>query len=506
MKNINPEPQSRLANPYSKEARLAYEKKRRENKKVMKRKPLFTKGNSDTLNQNQEEMINTKHNLTEKDQFEINDPKKSQQKKKTVIYSILIIIILIISLYVVYNIWFLKQSIIVANTGGAAPTLLTKNINELNTQMVSKDGDTRINIVIAGIGGKGHKGGSLTDSLQVLSIDPFNNKAAVASLPRDFYLTLNNKTSAKLNTVYQTGDAQGGKGGALLKDEIGKILDLKIHYFINIDFAGFEQLIDSLGGVTINVDKAINDPFYPDEALEGYAPFHINAGKQLMNGKTALKYARSRKTTSDFDRSRRQQQLIVAVKDKALSLGVLAKPAKISEIVKIIGSHIKTDIQLNEMQELAKRYKEIQSDNIESKVIDNSKNGPLIDSSQFGSYGLIPKLGLNKFNEVQNFTHAIMPDPKITSEKAIIEVKYIKSRAEEAKKIIDKLTSYGYTVTDGDVVKNLSTATDSLVARTTAKPFTSTYLTKRYPKFPLEKQSAAEGEPNFTFSLVEKIK
>jgi len=461
MKNINPEPQNRLASPYSKEARMAFEKRRQEGSK----------------------------------------------KKKTIIYSLLIIIILVLSIYVVYNVWFLKQNIIVTNTGGAAPTLLTKNIEEISTQMVSKDGDTRINIVIAGIGGKGHKGGSLTDSLQVLSIDPFNNKAAVVSLPRDFYLTLSNKTSAKLNTVYQTGDAQGaGKGGALLKDEIGKILDLKIHYFVNIDFAGFEQLIDSLGGVTINVDKAINDPFYPDEALEGYAPFHISAGKQLMNGKTALKYARSRKTTSDFDRSRRQQQLIVAVKDKALSLGVLANPAKISEIVKIIGSHIKTDIQLNEMQELAKRYKEIQSDSIESQVIDNSKNGPLVDSSQFGSYGLIPKLGLNKFNEVQNFAHTILPDPKIISEKATVEVKYIKGRTEEAQNIIDKLTSYGYTVTDGGIVKNLSTEADSLIIRTTNAPFTSTYLTKRYPDFPLEKQSAAEGEPDFTFSLVEKIK
>lgn len=503
MTNVNHELGSRSKSPYSKEARLAFEKKQLDMKRSMK-KPLFTK-DSEPAHKQHEEMKDANNVQKEEGKSEIVDIKSSKKKNRTIIYSLLIIILLVIAVYIVYNIWFLKQQIIVTNTGGAAPTLLTKNIEEISTQMVSKDGDTRINIVIAGIGGKGHKGGSLTDSLQVLSIDPFNNKAAVVSLPRDFYLTLSNKTSVKLNTVYQTGDAQGaGKGGALLKDEIGKILDLKIHYFINIDFAGFEQLVDSLGGVTINVDKAINDPYYPDEALEGYEPFHINAGKQMMNGKTALKYARSRKTTSDFDRSRRQQQLIVVIKDKALSLGVLANPAKISEIVKIIGSHIKTDIQLNEMQELAKRYKEIQSDSIESKVIDNSKNGPLADSNQFGGYGLIPKLGLNKFDEVQNFAHTMMPDPKITSEKATIEVKYIKSRANEAQQIIDKLTSYGYIVTDGGFIKNSTTETDSLIARTTAKPFTQTYLTHRYPDFIVDKQAASENESDYTFSLVEK--
>lgn len=471
MKNINPEQiHGRIISPYSQDARLVLAKKRQDIKN----------------NQNTSE-----------------DKKPLIKNKKTIIYSILIIILLAFILYIVYNIWFLKQNIIVTNTGGTAPILATKNIEDLKAEMVTQDGDTRINIIIAGIGGKGHKGGSLTDSLQVISIDPFNNQAAIISLPRDFYLTLSNKSNAKINTVYQTGESKGsGKGGALLKEEIGKILDLKIHYFVNIDFPGFEQLIDSLGGVTVDVDKTVNDPYYPDEQLEGYTPFYLKAGRQQLSGKVALKYARSRQTTSDFDRSRRQQKLMVAVKEKALSLGVLTNPSKISEIVKIIGNHLKTDIQVSEIQKLAQRYQEIKSESTETLVIDNSKTGPLVDTNQFGSYGLIPKLGFNKYHDVQNFAHKIFPDPKVIDEAATIDLKYTKAKTANAKIILDKLSSYGYNITDGGIIKNSLAESNFITVRTTDKPFTLTYLKNRYSDFQLAKENAAENLTDLSITIV----
>lgn len=484
MKNIIPEQiHGRIISPYSQDARLVLEKKRQNFR-------------------NNQNKIMIRPNKKENN-FNPEDKKLFYKNKKTIIYSLLIIILLAVILYIVYNIWFLKQNIIVTNTGGAAPILATKNIEDLNAQMVTQDGDTRINIIIAGIGGKGHKGGSLTDSLQVLSIDPFNNQAAIISLPRDFYLTLSNKSSAKINTVYQTGESKGfGKGGALLKEEVGKILDLKIHYFVNIDFPGFEQLIDSLGGVTVDVDKAVNDPYYPDEQLEGYAPFYLKAGRQQLSGKVALKYARSRQTTSDFDRSRRQQKLMVAVKEKALSLGILANPAKISEIVKIIGSHLKTDIQVSEIQALAKRYQEIKSESTETLVVDNSKTGPLVDTNQSGSYSLIPKLGFNKYNDVQNFAHKIFPDPKVIQEAATIDIKYTKTRTADAKIILDKLSSYGYTITDNGIIKSSPAEANFITVRTTGKPFTLAYLKNRYSDFQFEKENAAENLTDLSITLV----
>ena len=92
-------------------------------------------------------------------------------------------------------------------------------------------------------------------------------------------------------------------------------------------------MVDALGGIDIDVPRAINDPYFPDERLVGYAPFNVKAGPQKMDGATALKYSRSRKTTSDFDRSERQQLVIDAIKKKALSVGVLSNPVKINNFI-----------------------------------------------------------------------------------------------------------------------------------------------------------------------------
>jgi len=258
-----------------------------------------------------------------------------------------------------------------------------------------------------------------------------------------------------------------------------------------------------LGGVTINVEKAINDSLYPDDQLEGYEPFYIKAGEQKMDGETALKYARSRQTTSDFDRSRRQQKLMVAVKEKAFSLGILANPAKITEIVQIIGKHIKTDIQPNEIQELAKRYKEIKSENTESLVIDNSINGPLVSTSQYGSYGLIPSLGLDEFDEIHGLAHEIIQDPKIIEEKATIDIQYTKSRKTEATEIIDKLTKYGYTISDGGYLAKTAEEADLLIVRDKKSPFTEKYLENRFNEFEKKTEKASTNLSDFTISLGE---
>lgn len=478
MKNINPEAINRKISPYSKEARENLERKK-------------IKLNQE-ISKNQE-----KNNLS-------NGSPSKKKKWHSVVY-LLAAIVLLVGALIIYKAWIFKNKVIVENTDGTSPILNAKNPDEITAEMVEKDGDTRINVLITGIGGRGHDGGSLTDSIQVISIDPFNNQAAIVSLPRDFYLLLDKKIGYKLNTVYQTGERNGKGGGALMKKAVGEILDLKVHYFINLDFEGFVKIIDKLGDVTVNVTKPINDPYYPDRKLEGFEPFYLKAGVQELNGATALKYARSRKTTSDFDRSKRQQDLIIAVREKALSLGTLANPAKINEIINILGDHLKTDIQLSEINQLAKHYRKIESNQVKTLVIDNSSNGPLNNSLVEGSYVLIPKLGINRFTDIQNSAHKILLDPKIVQEGAKIKVFYLKSREKGAKEMIDKLSAYGYTISNGGVINSSENReVDELIAHRSGFDFTTTYLKNRYSNLSEGKKLNDETEADIDIYLGDK--
>ena len=236
--------------------------------------------------------------------------------------------------------------------------------------------------------------------------------------------------------------------------------------------------------------------------MEGFEPFSLKAGIQTMTGEIALKYARSRQTTSDFDRSARQQKLIVAVKDKALSLGTLTNPSKISNILDIIGNHLKTDIQISEMSDLIQRYQKVKADKVKTKVISNSADGPLVNKSLNGSYSLVPKAGIADYSEVQAVAHSVMIDPMIKKEAATIFLEYPKNKTAEAKKIIDKLTKYGYTISDGGVVSN-SSKEDTIISRNTNNPFTLRYLKSHFPRVIIEniKEKQTVTTPDITISL-----
>jgi LCP family protein required for cell wall assembly len=109
-----------------------------------------------------------------------------------------------------------------------------------------------------------------------------------------------------------------GGGPALAMQTVQAALDIPVQYYIRLNFSGFEQLIDLIGGIDLNIEQTIDDPDYPDAGF-GYEPFHIDAGWQHLDGRTALKVARTRATPgSDLDRVKRQQQVILAVRDKLL--------------------------------------------------------------------------------------------------------------------------------------------------------------------------------------------
>lgn len=260
----------------------------------------------------------------------------------------------------------------------------------------------RVNILLAGV----DDAAKLSDTLMIVSIDTKSKdkKAAMISIPRDLYVKIPGYGSNKINAAYSLGEnkdnGEEGGGIALTKKTIESTFDITIHYYATLDFTGFQEAINDIGGVDVEVKTAIDDPFYPAPGYRGYEPFSIEAGPQHLDGETALAYARSRETTTDFDRAARQQQIILAVKNKVLSTDVILDGNKTSKLRKVVDEHVHTDFSNREALKLADMWRNIPDASITRHVIDSSNF--LVASQRYG-YALIPEAGANDFSEINEF-------------------------------------------------------------------------------------------------------
>ena len=314
-------------------------------------------------------------------------------------------------------------------------------------QQLKGEREDRINILLIGIGGKNHPGGTLADTIQVVSIAPRRKQIAILSIPRDLQVVIPGAGTNKINYAHAWGELnpqRTGGGPAVTKEVVSRVLGLPIHYYVRMDFEGFVKLVDALGGVDIYVEKAINDPFYPAPDMIRYDPFRISAGQHHLDGKTALKYVRSRETTSDFDRSRRQQQMLQALKERALTLDILANPRKVNEIAAILGEHVKTDLTTWEMAravEMAAR--DASQFSVYTRVLAAGAGEPLVPVNN-GGYFLVPRTGT--FEEIQSIAENIFDLAVIEQEKAAVEVVNASGRPATLQAVVTALRNQGYTV------------------------------------------------------------
>jgi LCP family protein required for cell wall assembly len=377
------------------------------------------------------------------------DDKTAEKPKKKRRWWLWIITVVAISIlaYFGYSAFAAAKRIITNNSGDGSPFLRFMNVEP---QRLKGEGDGRINILLLGIGGPGHDGADLTDTMMVVSVDPVNKTVAMLSIPRDLWVDVPGSGSeSRINAVHAYGEQNKkkyGDGPTLSKEVVSQILDLPIHYYCRMDFEGFKKLVDEVGGIDVNVEKDIVDPYYPDDrpGRNGEITYKVKAGMQHMDGSAALKYARSRYTTSDFDRAKRQQVIIKALKEKALSAGVMANPAKLSGIINIVGDHFRTDMQLWEMQRFLELMKDVNTNEIAHRVLDNSAEGLLKDGEMNGAYVLLPRSG--NYKEIQALAHSIFTEPYIIKENARIQIQYAAKKSAQAKGLSDKLKEFGYNV------------------------------------------------------------
>lgn len=321
-------------------------------------------------------------------------------------------------------------------------------LSKIGVRKLQGESDNRVNILLAGIGGSQHPGGQLADTIILASLNPQDKKIALLSIPRDLYVPLPKPLVGfdKINAAHALGErdvVKTGGGLNMLEKTVSEVFNQPIHYVVSVDFEGFKKLVDVVGGITISVEKAIYDPYFPAKNMVDYEPFSIKAGQQTLNGEIALKYVRTRYTTSDFDRARRQQQILQAIKEKAFSLNIVANPKKIAEIAKIIGDKLKTDLQVWEAERLFSITKDVTKEKIITKVIDNGPGGPLVSSSE-GGYYLKPKDG--NYQELKQIAKNIFEQPALAEENAKIEIVNASNQNGLGSKIAENLKSYGLAV------------------------------------------------------------
>lgn len=377
---------------------------------------------------------------------------KFWKRKSVKITSLVIGFLLLVALAWIFSTYSLASKIFTTNFGGGSLfKLLTNGLSPLKGQS-----DGRVNILLLGYGGAGHDGAFLTDSIQVVSLDTKNNKMAMISIPRDFYIEVKKPSySGKINAVYETksngklANTIDGCNPDLIKNEISSVLGIPIHYYVSLNFAGFKKAVDEIGGIDLTVDRSFTDYEYPADTGDGFLPSQsFKAGEQHMNGTKALIFARSRHAAgaegSDFARSARQQKVLVAFKSKLMSQGFLDNSTKISSFVNILSSSLRTDLKPDEVKALASLIKTSDTANIISKVLGSSQDGLLSQMPGTSSYQ--PEAGVNNFSQIQQLARNIFNEQSSAKKDARIEVLNGSSTAGLAANLAELLKSYGYNI------------------------------------------------------------
>lgn len=277
----------------------------------------------------------------------------------------------------------------------------------------------RTNILLLGLRGEEDpNGGLLTDTMMVLSLRKSTGEIALISIPRDLYVNMPGKDyKEKINFAYALGFEKRGAAGGLLfsKIAVSQATGLYMNRAISVNHAAFKEIVDILGGITVTLDKSlIEDQQWTNGGDAGPSSaffirtemaststssivsqkwvFKVPAGTSKMDGNTTLYFVRARYSSSDFDRARRQQLVMAAIKDKALSLGVLGNPVKLYQILESLGRNVKTDMPWDEMKNLIPLAADFDSTKIVHKVFDTTPEGLLYSSrASNGAYILLPQ-------------------------------------------------------------------------------------------------------------------
>ncbi len=354
-----------------------------------------------------------------------------------------------------------------------------------------KNQNGRVNILVAGNSADdaGHNGGSLTDSIMVLSVDTNKNTALMLSIPRDLWVKVSGVGHSKINAAYTNG------GMNKLQSVVEQDMNLTINYQVLVNYTAFKNLVDALGGVSITIKsddpRGIYDPSLDYTTRYCCALAKYPNGAVNLNGKQALNLARARGDAygsygfpaADFDRTQHQRQMLTAIKTKSSSTAVISNPFKVASLVDAVGNNVKTNLEVNEIETLYTYMKKIDDSKIDSFNINGlkGKNTTMLQNyaSPDGQSALIPAAGLDDFTDIQKQIQKIFTADPVVKEGSTVVVLNATDTAGLALRQENTLIGKGMTVSIGDATANQATTTiiDNSAA---AMPNTLTYLKSKY--------------------------
>lgn len=319
--------------------------------------------------------------------------------------------------------------------------------NAINLTVKEKES---FNIAVLGIGGARHDGPDLSDTIIYANVNIKQNKVYMFSIPRDLWIPGDRD---KINAIYANAK-RDNNGISSVEAVLEYVTGQKIDYVLVLDFIGFVKLVDHLGGIEVDVAQTLDDYRYPIEGLEDdscgkteedikaftatasaeqelwdyfpcrYKHLHVEKGLNHMDGQLALEFVRSRHGVgsegSDFARSRRQQLVISALRDKAFSLGVILNPVKLVGVYNILKENIDTNIDIDKIDDFIKLAGKLQNGEINSYVLDEGDGvtrygllkHPGISEEYRLKWVLIPRIGNGDFSEIREYIACIIEGGK----------------------------------------------------------------------------------------------
>lgn len=249
------------------------------------------------------------------------------------------------------------------------------------------DSGPRTNVLILGLDRRPDESTAVrSDTMVLVTVYPRGEQVGLLSIPRDLYVEIPGYGQDRINTAHFWGENEATpRGPELAMQTVEHNIGLSVDHYVRLDFDGFRAIVDAVGGVDILVESAVVDDAYP---TEDYGTVHIEipAGLQHMDGETALRYARSRHGASDFERAKRQQQVMVAVAERILAAdGWATWPAVLAAVL----NHTDTDLTIAEMLLLAPTLKRAGPAGIQRLAIDDSMTDPWTTAS--GAQVLLPR-------------------------------------------------------------------------------------------------------------------
>ncbi|MFC7394674.1 LCP family protein [Scopulibacillus cellulosilyticus] len=303
--------------------------------------------------------------------------RRQKKKKKRTARKVMLVVLILVLVVVGYG-GYLAFNAYRAAYGSYNPLDRDKSKMRKEAVQIGKD---PISILLMGVENYAtHGKGGRTDTLIVVTLNPHTHKMTMTSIPRDSRVMIAGKGQYdKINSAYPYGDASGYGGNKAIIDTVENYLNIPIDYYAKINFKGFKEVVDELGGIDVNVPFSF---WEYDESHKHKIYFH--KGKQHLNGKEALAYVRMRHRDprGDFGRNQRQRQVIRAAINKAKSANTLFK---IDDITNILGKNVETNLKPSEIYGLEQAYSKVDSSKIKTYKLDVGT-----DATINGVYYFIP--------------------------------------------------------------------------------------------------------------------